>query len=323
MAVPSCASASTASNSHRPTTPTVSAMSSKSLSISIVNAFTTDVYRGNPAGIVFVDEQQLQDAVLLQNIAKNLNQPMIAFLHQVPDTTAASPDEVTFDVRWFTVVHEQALCGHATIASSSLLFSTPGLIDASVKSITYNTRAGITLTARKTADGWIELTLPVIKLQPLPTDEAVKNVGEVIGRALGKEVRVKYAGAGVGGFADRLFVEVDADDDLAGCIPKPNLFVETGYNINIITAASKDPDVVFVSRMFAPLVGVPEDHVCGSAHCMLTPYWAEKLGQGGKEMSAKQVSERGGDIRTAWREAEETITLSGQARTVLTGEILL
>ncbi|KAI0697526.1 hypothetical protein BC835DRAFT_751099 [Cytidiella melzeri] len=304
-------------------------MSPKSLPISIVNAFTTDAFSGNPAAVVFVDKQQIQDTGLLRAVAKNLNQPITAFLHRLQDGSS-DPGVVAFDIRWFTVVRERPLGGHGMIASSSLLFSQPegsAAADA-VKRIVYNTRSGIVLTARKTVDGWTELTMPVATLEPLVEDDKLKAVVEVVRRALGREVRVKYAGVGVGVFADRLFVEIDVDDDLAGCIPKPELFVslvpvETGYAVNIITAASKDTDVAFVSRMFAPVNGLPEDHVCGSAHCMLTPYWAKKLARGDGEMLAKQVSVRGGDIRTAWCEAEGTITLCGQAKTVLTGEIFL
>lgn len=75
--------------------------------------------------------------------------------------------------------------------------------------------------------------------------------------------------------------------------------------------------------MFAPAVGIPEDHVCGSAHCQLTPYWAEKLARIDSEMLARQVSVRGGEIRTAWYKGEGTILLSGQSRAIMRGELLL
>lgn len=93
----------------------------------------------------------------------------------------------------------------------------------------------------------------------------------------------------------------------------------------IITSASSDPKVAFVSRMFAPALGTPEDHACGSSHGLLTPYWARKLLKEdlSAEMAAKQVSERGGEMKVKWHELQEEITLSGQARVVARGELLL
>lgn len=92
--------------------------------------------------------------------------------------------------------------------------------------------------------------------------------------------------------------------------------LETGYEINVVTSASTKGDAVFYSRMFAPVDGVPEDHVCGSAHCLLTPYWAQKTANGENEMQAKQVSQRGGDLRVFWKKDEGRVAL--QAETVIT-----
>lgn len=96
----------------------------------------------------------------------------------------------------------------------------------------------------------------------------------------------------------------------------------SGYMVNIYTSASSDPNVAFVSRMFAPEAGCPEDHVCGSAHCMMTPYWSKKLGTSGTQMQANQVSQRGGVLRVAWKQTEDVITLAGQAKIVARGELL-
>ena len=100
------------------------------------------------------------------------------------------------------------------------------------------------------------------------------------------------------------------------------LQTETGFEVNVVTSSSPDPDVAFVSRMFAPSVGVQEDHVCGSAHAVLTPYWSTKLGKGGEEMLAIQVSERRGTLKVAWDEVENKLKLAGQAVVVMKGEIL-
>lgn len=195
-----------------------------SLPFYIVNAFTATPYGGNPAAVVFVSD--LEDGPLLQNIASNFNQPMTAFLRAVPEDgdNKDEPSTLTYDVRWFTSGAEQPLCGHATIASSGLMFSTPGLIASSVHTIVYRARSGLVLTARKAEDGWIDLALPATTIQPFPTEEKAR-ISEIVSRGLGKEVQVNFAGSGQGGFSHFLIVEVDVKDDLAGCKPNPSAFV--------------------------------------------------------------------------------------------------
>ena len=90
--------------------------------------------------------------------------------------------------------------------------------------------------------------------------------------------------------------------------------------MNIVTSASSDGSV-FHSRMFAPLYGIPEDHVCGSAHSSLTTYWAEKTGHVDRTMSAKQVSQRGGDLRVQWRKEEGRVALQGEVVVTMKGEL--
>ncbi|KAI0347655.1 Diaminopimelate epimerase-like protein [Trametopsis cervina] len=292
-----------------------------SLTFYIVNAFTTDSFRGNPAAVVFIDD--LQDTALMQNIAKNLNQPMTAFLRRdaADAQSADEPQTATFDVRWFTAQTEAPLCGHATIASSGLMFSVPGLIPPTVQSIVYRTKSGLVLTTKKAGE-WIELSMVAAQIHEFSAEKTAQY-STIVSKALGKEVHVKFAGEGLGPFAIYAYAEIDVEDDLAGCVPKPLHFLESDHIVNVITSSSPDPHVSFLSRMFAPEAGVPEDHVCGSAHCLLTPYWAGKLEKGGVEMSAKQVSTRGGDIRAAWREAEGHITLSGQIKITTKGDLLL
>lgn len=192
-----------------------------SLPFYIVNAFTTEAFRGNPAAVVFVNEAQLEDTSLLQNIAKNFSQPMTAFLHDRSTATSAA-----FDVRWFTTVSEVELCGHATIASSGLLFSVPGVhaVASKLDVITFKTQKGLLVTARK-VDEWVELTFPAAGVTPLPQEKALQ-MGQIVRKALGKDVRVKFVGNGIGpGFSNRLFVEIEEEDGLAGCVPNPYVFV--------------------------------------------------------------------------------------------------
>ena len=102
----------------------------------------------------------------------------------------------------------------------------------------------------------------------------------------------------------------------------PTIQLDTGYTINVITSSSSNAEVAFVSRMFAPAAGCPEDHVCGSAHCLLTPYWSKKLDKGENQMIAHQVSERGGVLKVAWKQSEGLLAIAGQAIAVMKGELL-
>ena len=201
---------------------------SSSLPFYIVNAFTTEAFRGNPAVIVFVNEAQLKDTTLLQNIAQNFNQPMTAYLYD-----RSTADNVAFDIRWFTITDEVSLCGPATIAASGLLFSVHDVHKQAFAAdvITYRTQEDLIVTARRAGD-WAELTLPAAQIEPLPEEKALA-MGQIVSRALGKDVNVKFAGSGVGLFSTRLFVEIDVDDGLAGCVPNPQVFVSCTRVVNI------------------------------------------------------------------------------------------
>ncbi|KAI0347647.1 Diaminopimelate epimerase-like protein [Trametopsis cervina] len=284
----------------------------------VVNAFATSPFGGNPAAVVFMDD--LSDTNTLQNIAANFNQPATVFLKQMAPDNAQSK-VVTFDVRWFTAQSELPMCGHGSIASSGLLFSTPGLIPSTVESIVYRSTAGLIITANRSGD-WIELLMGAAQLQELPAQKLAK-MSEVIARALGKEVKVKYAGEGIGAHTNRLFIELDPSIDLPSLQPTPQIFLETGYLDHTITTAASSNELSFISRVFAPALGNPEDQVCGSAHCMLTPYWAQKLAKADEEMAAKQVSKRGGDLRVKFHENDGLITLSGQTKLVQKGELFV
>lgn len=191
-----------------------------SLPFFVLNAFTTEPFRGNPAGVVFVDD--LQDGVFLQKVAANINQPVTAFLHRdtAAETTAGT---AVFDIRWFTSVAEIPLCGHATIAASGHLFFTADFIASSIDTIRYRSTEGVVIVARKAGE-WIEMSLPAIHLHELPENRK-QILQDITSRALGKEVTVKFAGIGAGSFAHRLLLEIDIADDLAGCKLKPEVFV--------------------------------------------------------------------------------------------------
>ncbi|KIP10072.1 hypothetical protein PHLGIDRAFT_101637 [Phlebiopsis gigantea 11061_1 CR5-6] len=285
----------------------------------IVNAFTTGPYAGNPAALVLVDE--FPESQTMQKIAANLNQPMTAFLRPTSTITndAAS---VSYDVRWHTPTKEVPICGHATLATSGLLFSEPSVLPSSVASISYRTAQGAELTARKDGD-WIEITLPSTEMHS-PPPEAEKRITAVVRKALGEDAQIAYIGIGGEGFGHYMMVEVDEAYNLGAREINFEALLAPEIVVNVITSKSSQAGVAFVSRMFAPAIAVPaEDHVCGSAHCLLAPYWSAKLGKGDEEMRAKQVSARGGDLKVRFLGSQGRVALGGQTKTTLKGSVLL
>jgi len=263
------------------------------LRVRTVDAFTAEPFRGNPAGVVRLDEfgPSLTDRECAA-IAAELNLSETAFLF------GADTVDTDFRLRWFTPTVEVDLCGHATLAMSHCLFA-----DGRPSPIRYATRSGV-LTVRQAADGRIVMDFPA---QP-PMETALPPQ---LADALGAEVR--WCGQGGG---DYLIEVADADTvrklrpDLATIAALPARGV-------IVTAGSDDDSTDFVSRFFAPAVGVPEDPVTGSAHTALGPYWAAKLGR--TELAAHQVSERGGRIDLLV--GADRVELTGQAVTMLDGTL--
>lgn len=177
----------------------------------IANAFTTDAYGGNPAALVLVDE--FPESQTMGKIAANLNQPMTAFLRPT-STIASDAASASYDVRWHTPTKEVPICGHATLASSGILFSEPSLLPSSVASITYRTAQGAELTARKDGD-WVEITLPATAMHPPSPDEEEK-IKAVLCKALGEDAQIAYIGIGGAGFEHYMMVEVDEEYNLGG-----------------------------------------------------------------------------------------------------------
>ncbi|KAH8111893.1 Diaminopimelate epimerase-like protein [Phellopilus nigrolimitatus] len=281
----------------------------------IVNAFTRSPFGGNPAVIVFLDAP-LPDVDTYFKVAANFNQPIACFVFPATEAEKAGgeiggavPEETeTFRIRWFVSEVEAPLCGHGTLATAHALFARPAL----------NTPERV------------EIQLPMF--DPVPVSETeFQRVKKVVAKAWRKEdVAVKYIG--VSGSLERgsdayVLIELDASEDLEGTDVDKMAFAETApYYVNIITAASSKPGVVYDTRMFAPRAGVvaAEDHVCGSANCLMAPYWANKLGLVSKdEMFAKQVSKRGGDLWIDVDREQRKVTLRGEAKLTAEGRVFI
>ncbi len=255
-----------------------------------VDAFTDRPFRGNPAAVCLLDHER--DATWMQSVGSEMNLSETAFL---------LPRSDGWSLRWFTPTVEVDLCGHATLASAHALWEERLL--APTETARFHTRSGL-LTAKKNGD-WIELDFPVT---PEQQAEAPPALLEALGVTTPRHVgRNKF---------DYL-VEVASEDEVRRLKPDHATLRQIPVRGVIVTSRSANGDYDFVSRFFAPGSGIDEDPVTGSAHCCLTPYWAERLGK--NELIAYQASPRGGMLRV--RIDGDRVKLAGRAITVLRGEL--
>jgi PhzF family phenazine biosynthesis protein len=259
------------------------------LTIFQVDAFTKEPFRGNPAGVCILPGPG--DEGWMQNVAREMNLSETAFLHQ---------QEEGFNLRWFTPALEVELCGHATLASAHILWEAGHLKPD--EGARFHTLSGL-LTAERAGD-WIELDFPAEPEAPVtPPDD--------LSRALG--VTPKYVGANRFDY----LVEVDSEETVRNMQPDFTLLGRISTRGVMVTSRAASPEYDFISRFFAPGVGINEDPVTGSAHCCLGPFWSNRLGR--NEFVAYQASARGGIVRV--RVSGERVHLGGQAITVLRGEL--
>lgn len=255
-----------------------------------VDAFTSEVFRGNPAAVVPL-EAWLPDETL-QAIALENNLSETAFF--VPEDSGIAD----YHLRWFTPTVEVDLCGHATLASAHTLFTELGFSGDRVR---FSTRASGVLNVTR-RDELIRMDLPAYTLTPSQTSDQLE-------KALGRQP------SEVIDAAPKLLCVFDNKRDVLEIRPDLNAMRGIDALGVIVTAPGTKHD--FVSRFFAPNAGVDEDPVCGSAHCALTPYWANRLGR--TTLSAHQVSAREGEL--ACELLGDRVALSGRGATYLRGEI--
>jgi PhzF family phenazine biosynthesis protein len=260
------------------------------LTIFQVDAFTTKPFAGNPAAVCILSQPMGEN--WMQNVAREMNLSETAFLLR---------KEEGFQLRWFTPAVEVDLCGHATLASAHVLWETdyakPG------GQVFFYTRSGI-LTAERKGD-WIEMDFPAKPEEPAPMPAGLD-------KALG--VSIQYLGQNQFDY----LVEVSSEEIVRSLRPDFTLLGTLPIRGVIVTSVSSSSEYDFVSRFFAPRVGVNEDPVTGSAHCCLGPFWGNRLHK--TEFVAYQASSRGGVLRV--RVVGPRVVLGGQAVTVLRGELL-
>jgi len=257
-----------------------------------VDAFTDKPFSGNPAGVCPL-EKAIDDKSM-QQIASEMNLSETAFLQKKKDGS--------YDLRWFTPAVEVDLCGHATLASSHILWET-GRED---KSSTLQFHTGSGLLKADYYKGEIGLDFPLIESKKIEIPEALTKALGVRPVNLHKTKWYYIA-------------EFDSEDTVRKVKPDFALLQSLESWGTIITARSSMPGYDFVSRFFAPAKGVPEDPVTGAAHCALGPYWMDKLGK--DALKAYQASARGGTVGV--KITKDRVLLTGFAVTVLSGTIVI
>lgn len=262
----------------------------KTLDIYQVDAFSSRLFSGNPAAVVplnsWISDSQLQAIASENNLSET------AFFKQTGSDT--------YQLRWFTPQTEVDLCGHATLASAHILYSH---LNFGGDSIRFETNSGQLTVAKDGETYWLNFP----SLPPKPVS-APKLLPEALGSI------PFYCGVNTD-----LLVLVDSAATVRAL--KPDMAVLTNLDVRgiIVTAASDDQEFDFVSRFFAPAVGVPEDPVTGSAHSLLAPFWSRRLGK--DRLRGRQISARGGTVHCSMK--DDRVLIGGPAVTYMTGQISL
>ncbi|HVP35754.1 MAG TPA: PhzF family phenazine biosynthesis protein [Terriglobales bacterium] len=255
-----------------------------------VDAFTEKPFSGNPAGVCILEKSA--DESWMQNVAMEMNLSETAFLFREKDG---------FNLRWFTPKMEVNLCGHATLASAYILY-TEGYLKAGQNAEFY-TKSGI--LKAELENGWIQLDFPSLTENAL---EAPRDLARGLG--------AKPLYVGKCGFM--YLAELESEKVVRDLKPDFSILGKPEIGSVIVTSRASTRGYDFVSRFFAPSVGINEDPVTGSAHCILGPYWSKKLDK--TEFIAYQASARGGVLKV--KVGKDRVYLGGQAVTVLKAELL-
>ncbi|OPL15581.1 MAG: isomerase [delta proteobacterium MLS_D] len=254
-----------------------------------IDAFTSTVFSGNPAAVCILDHWI--DDGLLQSIAMENNLSETAFL---------VPADDGFDLRWFTPTTEVTLCGHATLAAAFVVMTRRGWTGDEVL---FRTRWSGRLAVTSRGELFV-MDFPARSTRPAGVPPGLED-------ALGVTPRSVFESE------EDLLVVLDDEHAVRAARPDMTVLEQVPFRGVIITARGDESDIV--SRFFAPRVGVPEDPVTGSSHCVLAPYWARVLGK--TKLHAVQVSKRGGEL---WCSSlGDRVAISGEAAIYSEGTIRL
>jgi len=261
-----------------------------SAEIHVVDAFTHTAFRGNPAAVCIFEGEP--DAGWMQQVAFEMRHSETAFLKKEPEG---------WNLRWFTPESEVELCGHATLAAAFVLWSTGR--EPAGSAVTFRTRSGA-LTAQKEGSA-IALDFPAVPVNPCDPPE---GISDALGAPVVFSGRTRFD----------LFIELPNAADVCDMDPDMTALAKIPCRGIIVTAVADMPAYDFVSRFFAPSVGVAEDPVTGSAHCSLGPFWGDRLKK--TSLAGFQCSPRGGSVHV--RLNGDRVVLVGDATPILSGRLL-
>ncbi|PVF96065.1 Diaminopimelate epimerase-like protein, partial [Serendipita vermifera] len=302
-----------------------------SLPFTIVDAFTNQPFGGSPAAVIFLpkDAPTYRDE-LLQTIAIELNHPATAFVTHIEPFQTEGSQSPLFGIRWFTPAREIRICGHATLATASLLFQNEALVPRGLDVARFSSLSGILSARRVAGTTKVELEFPVGDIEP--TDQAIYvKVANSVARTtsgIASEDDVVFVGVcKAAPYQEYILIEIRPEIDLEALpvnplgldplivitnqvvAPRPDASETSPAGHSVLLPAS------FHLRMFAPLKGINEDHVTGSACSFATKYWTAKAGIApGVAMAVRQVSARGGDVEVVWDDEKGTARLRGETR---------
>jgi PhzF family phenazine biosynthesis protein len=257
-----------------------------------VDAFTSEPFRGNPAGVCILEKEMPEE--WMQNVAAEMN---------VSETAFVSGGKDEYAIRFFSPTSEIPLCGHATLSSAHIMFET-GIIKKN-EIITFSSKAG-KLKIRY-SDGWVVMDFPAYDLEQAEIPQDLCNYIVI--------TPVEFYRTAHGW----TFILLRNEEEVLQLNPDFKALKNSEYGDMIVTAPSSDPQYDFCVRCFAPALGIDEDPVTGSAHCALVPFWNKKTGR--KEFTSHQVSKRGGTLKVSLH--GDRVEISGQAVTIFKAELMV
>lgn len=253
-----------------------------------VDAFSKNIFKGNPAAVCPLDEWISYE--LMQSIAEENN---------LSETVFFVKKEYQFEIKWFTPTSEIDLCGHATLAAAHIIFSE---LNYDKNIIEFISNSGVLTVLKK--ENWYTLNFPSEDIKKIKTPQLLLE-------ALNESIKNTYIGKW------KLLVELEDEETVQNL--KPNFSKLAELDSSGIIVTSKGNNVDFVSRFFAPKIGINEDPVTGSAHTLLIPFWSKKLNT--NKLEAVQLSKRTGFLKCEY--LNDRVEMSGQAITYLKGKLTI
>jgi PhzF family phenazine biosynthesis protein len=258
-----------------------------------VDAFTDQLFKGNPAGVMLLENGFLEED-LMQNIVKEMNVSEVAFV---------VPREKQFDIRFFTPKAEVPLCGHATLSAAHILFETGHV--STTETIRFNAMKDV--LEIKSIGGKLQMKFPEYELRPISILTTDQNL---------LDINVEEAFEVTN---DWKLLVLSSEEELQNFVPQAKQLQDLGLGQSIFTAVSKTPERDLVCRCFVPDLGILEDPVTGSAHCALGVYWSKKLNT--STLKSEQISERKGQLQLEMKQG--SVFILGEAKTVFKAEFYL